>query len=133
MVEEVRSKGLHHAREVNRAHIRAALDRDTPHSVVMDVFGFDRTAIWRARAAYLAGGVQAALFDAPRPGRPHLYDANAEARITALACSALPRGVRRWTVMGLEKAARAEPGIEGISRETIRRLPRKTGSNFGGA
>ena len=53
--------------------------------------------------------------------------------VAALACSALPRGVRRWTVMGLEKAARAEPGIEGISRETIRRLPRKTGSNFGGA
>ena len=133
LVEEVRSKGLHHAREVNRAHILSALDRDTPQATIMEVLGVDRTAIWRTRNAYLAGGVQAALFDAPRPGRPQRYDANSEARITALACSAPPAGARRWTVMGLEKAARAEPRMEGISRETIRRLLKKTGSNLGGA
>ncbi|MEZ5604521.1 MAG: helix-turn-helix domain-containing protein [Burkholderiaceae bacterium] len=73
MVEEVRSKGLHHAREVNRAHILSALDRDTPQATIMEVLGVDRTAIWRTRNAYLAGGVQAALFDAPRPGRPQRY------------------------------------------------------------
>lgn len=133
LVEEVRSKGLHHAREVNRAHILAALDRDTPQAVIMQVLGVDRTAIWRTRSAYLAGGAQAALFDAPRPGRPHRYDTNAEARITALACSAPPAGIKRWTVMRLEQAARAEPGLQGISRETIRRLLKKTGSSLGGA
>ena len=132
VIEEVRSKGLHHAREVNRAHILAALDRDTPQAVIMDVLGVDRTVIWRTRNAYLAGGVQAALFDAPRPGRPHRYDVNAEARVTALACSAPPAGVKRWTVLRLEKAARAESGLEGISRETIRRLLKKTGSSLGG-
>jgi hypothetical protein len=58
---------------------------------------------------------------------------NAEARVTALACSAPPEGVKRWTVLRLEKAARAEPGMEGISRETIRRLLKKTGSSLGGA
>lgn len=132
VVEEVRSKGLHHAREVNRAHILAALDRDMPQAVIMDILGVERTVIWRTRSAYLAGGVQAALFDAPRPGRPHRYDTNVEARITALACSAPPAGVKRWTVMRLEKAARAEPGLEAISRETIRRLLKKTGSSLGG-
>jgi len=132
VVEEVRSKGLRHAREVNRAHILAAMDRGTPQAVVMEVLGVDRTAIWRTRTAYLAGGVDAALYDMQRPGRPHLYDVNAEARVTALACSAPPEGVKRWTVIRLEKAARAEPGLERISRETIRRLLKKTGSNLGG-
>jgi hypothetical protein len=131
-VEEVRSKGLHHAREVNRAHILAALDRETPQAVIMEVLGVDRTAIWRTRTAYLAGGLEAALYDAKRPGRPHRYDVNAEARVTALACSAPPQGVKRWTVLRLEKAARAEPGLGSISRETIRRLLKKTGSNLGG-
>jgi len=35
--------------------------------------------------------------------------------------------------MRLEEAARAEPGLEQISRETIRRLLKKTGSSLGGA
>ncbi|MBW7862762.1 MAG: helix-turn-helix domain-containing protein [Rhodocyclaceae bacterium] len=132
LIEQVRSKGMHHAREVNRAHILAALDRGMPQAVIEEVLGVDRTAIWRTRTAYLDGGVQAALYDAPRPGRPPRYDANAEARVTALACSAPPEGAKRWTVLRLEKAARAEPGLEGISRETIRRLLKKTGSNLGG-
>ncbi len=132
-IEDVRSKGLHHAREVNRAHILAALDRQVPQATIMEVLGVERTAIWRTRAAYLAGGLEQALYDVPRPGRPRRYDTNAEARVTALACSAPPTGLKRWTVAGLEQAARQEPGLEGIGRETIRRLLKKTASNPGNA
>jgi len=35
------------AREVNRAHILAALDREVPESQIMEVLGVGRTAIWR--------------------------------------------------------------------------------------
>ena len=132
-IEEVRSKGLHHAREVNRAHILAALDRQVPQAMIMEVLGVERTAIWRTRAAYLAGGLEQALFDETRPGRPRRYDTDAEARITALACSTPPPGHKRWTVIGLERAARQEPGLQGIGRETIRRLLKKTASNPGNA
>lgn len=122
IIEQVRGKGLHHAREVNRAHILAALDRGVPQAQIMDVLGVERTAIWRARSAYLAGGVELALFDAQRPGRPRRYDTDVEAKISALACSAPPEGFKRWTVARLEQAARSESGLEQISRETIRRL-----------
>jgi len=132
-VEEVRSKGLRHAREVNRAHILAALDRQVPQAVIMEVLGVERTAIWRTRAAYLAGGLEQALYDEARPGRPRQYDTDAEARITALACSSPPPGRKRWTIVGLEEAARQEPGLQGIGRETIRRLLKKTASNPGDA
>jgi len=79
LIEQVRSKGMHHAREVNRAHILAALDRGMPQTVIEEVLGVDRTAIWRTRTAYLDGGVQAALYDA-RPGAPAAVRRNAEAR-----------------------------------------------------
>jgi hypothetical protein len=133
VVEEMRSKGLHHAREVNRAHILAALDRNLPQGQIMQVLGVERTAIWRTRAAYLSGGLELALYDVQRPGRPRRYDTKVEAEVTALACSAPPAGAKRWTVVRLEQAARALPGLEGISRETIRRLLKKTSSNPGGA
>jgi transposase len=131
IVEEIRSKGLHQAREVNRAHVLSCLDRCVPESQIMAVLGMGRTAVWRARAAYLQGGVELAVFDVERSGRPRQYDTNAEARVTALACSAPPAGRQRWTMMELERAARQEPGLQGVSRETVRRMLKKTISSPG--
>jgi transposase len=131
LIESFRAKGLHHAREVNRAHILAALDRAIPESQIIKVLGVGRTAIWRTRAAYLQGGLEYALHDQARPGKPRQYDTDVEAQITALACSAPPEGAKRWTLGLLEQAAQAQAGIGPISRETIRRLLKKTASNRG--
>jgi hypothetical protein len=121
-----RSKGLHRVREVNRAHILSALDRGISETQLMDVLGFGRTLIWRTRAAYLEGGLEFALYDQARPGKPRRYDTDVEAKIVALTCSAPPAGAKRWTVRLLEKTAQAQADIGLISRETIRRLLKKT-------
>ena len=131
-VDEFRAKGLHRAREFNRAHILAALDRKIPEPVIMQVLSVGRTAIWRTRAAYLEGGLDFALHDEARPGKPKQYEADAEAQITALACSAPPPGAQRWTIALLTEAARRHPKMKTISRETIRRALKKTSSNPGG-
>lgn len=131
IVEGIRAKGLHQSREVNRAHILSSLDRGVPESQIMDVLGVGRTAVWRTRAAYLQGGVDLALFDVERSGRPRQYDTDAEARVTALACSTPPAGRQRWTVVELERVARQELGLAGVSRETVRRMLKKTTSNPG--
>jgi len=131
VIEGIRSKGLHQAREVNRAHVLSCLDRGIPEAQIMAVLGIGRTAVWRARAAYLQGGLELAVFDVERSGRPRQYDTNAEARVTALACSAPPKGRQRWTMIELERAARQEPGMGTVSRETVRRMLKKTISNPG--
>ena len=131
IIEGIRAKGLHQSREVNRAHILSCLDRGIPESQIMDVLGVGRTAVWRTRAAYLQGGVELALFDVERSGRPRQYDTDAEARVTALACSTPPAGRQRWTVVELERVARQELGLAGVSRETVRRMLKKTASNPG--
>lgn len=133
VVEEVRSKGLHHSREVNRAHMLAGLDRGIPEAQILAVLGVGRTALWRTRAAYLDGGLELALFDVARPGRPRKYDTDVEARVTALACSAPPEGRKRWTMVELQDAARREPGLASLSRETVRRMLKKTTSSPGAA
>jgi Homeodomain-like domain len=130
-VQGLRSKGEHMAREFNRAHILAALDRKIPERQIMEVLGIGRTAIWRTRAAYLEGGLQYALHDVQRPGQPKRYRAAEEAEVAALACSSPPEGAKRWTIALLTKHARRHPNLAQISRESIRRLLKKTSSNLG--
>lgn len=130
-VEAFRAKGEHMARELNRAHILAALDRKVPERQIMEVLGVGRTAIWRTRAAYLERGLEYALHDVERPGQPKRYRASEEAQVSALACSAPPLGAKRWTVALLTQAARRHPKMRQISRESIRRLLKKTSSNPG--
>jgi transposase len=131
VVQGFRCKGEHMAREFNRAHILAALDRKIPERQIIEVLGVGRTAIWRTRAAYLEGGVEYALRDVQRPGQPKRYRAPEEAQVAALACSSPPKGAKRWTVALLTKEARRHPNMRQISRESIRRLLKKTSSNLG--
>jgi len=131
LIESYRAKGLHHAREVNRAHVLSALDRGIPEAQIMAVLGVGRTVIWRTRGAYLEGGAEFALHDVGRSGKPRQYDTDVEAQISALACSEPPAGVQRWTIALLEQAVQAQAGVGPISRETVRRLLKKTASSRG--
>ena len=131
LIESYRTKGLHHVREVNRAHILSALDRGIPEAQIMEVLSVGRTALWRTRGAYLEGGVEYAVCDVARSGKPREYDTDVEAQITALACSEPPEGAKHWTLELLEQAAQEQEAIGSISRETIRRMLKKTASNHG--
>jgi transposase len=106
--------------------VLSCLDRGVPEAQIMAVLGVGRTAVWRARAAYLQGGVGLAVFDVARSGRPRQYGTDEEARVTALACTTPPEGRQRWTIVQLEQAARQEPGLSRVSRETVRRMLKKT-------
>lgn len=131
-LEKFRKSGVHNAREINRAHVLIALDGKVSENEIMRVLGIGRTAIWRTRSAYLDGGLEAALYDSPRPGKPPKYRTDDEAYIAALACSTPPKGAKRWTVALLTEEARKQPDTAHISRETIRRILKKTASNRGG-
>jgi hypothetical protein len=89
----------------------------------MEVLNVRRTAIWRTRAAYLQGGLDFALRDEARPGKPKQYKAEVEAEVSALACSRPPPGAQRWTIALLTEAAQRDAKMRGISRETIRARP----------
>ena len=69
-----------------------------------------------------------------RNGHPYQWmnpEADAEAQVTALACSDPPPGAQRWTVALLTEAARRHPPMKTITRESIRRILKKTSSNPG--
>ena len=126
-----RSKGRHLAREINRAHILAALDRNVPEAQIMQVLGVGRTVLWRTRSAYCEQGLVYALQDVSRPGKPRQYQTDQEAEVAALAWRQPPAGAQRWTLRLLMQAARTRRGLKKVSRETIRRFLKKASSNPG--
>lgn len=52
----------------------------------------------RTRWRFLQEGLEAALEEKPRPGRPPKITGEIEARLTMLACSQPPEGQTRWTL-----------------------------------
>ena len=131
-VQAFRSKGMQpSAREVNRAHILAALDQGISDEQISQVLGVERTVIWRTRSAYQEKGLDYALHDVSRPGAPRKYAAPAQAEVSALACSAPPNGAKRWTVQLLVAALRERPGLAQVNRETVRQMLKKTSFNPG--
>jgi len=52
----------------------------------------------RVRQAFIEGGIEAALHDKPRGGRPPIVDGEAEAKLVMLACSSPPQGRSSWTL-----------------------------------
>ena len=125
VLRDLCSKGVHVAREVNRAHVLMALDSGAPEAWICQVLGLGRTAVWRTRAAYRDGGLEYALHDERRSGEPRKYQTDQEAEVVALACSAPPGGYKRWTVRLLTAAAQRRPGLGGVNRETIRQMLKK--------
>lgn len=130
-LEGFRAKGQHSAREVTRAHILLALAEGVPSPQIQKVLGVSRMVIWRTQSAYREKGLDYALYDAARPGQPAKYGTDQEAEVTALACSEPPEGAARWTVRSLTIAARHQPRLEGVNRETIRQILKKTSVNLG--
>jgi transposase len=124
--ESIRSKGVRSAREINRAHTLLALDKGISEAQIMSVLGVGRMMLWRARSAYNDGGLDLAVYDVARCGRPPKYGAEAEALVCALACSQAPEGSSRWTIDLLLEAARKESLLSGVSRATIARALKKT-------
>lgn len=125
-VELFRSQGLHLAREVNRAHILAALDRGVPDQQIEQVLGVSRVVIWRTRSAFQEKGLGYALCDVARPGASPKYSTGQQAEVVALACEQPPAGQKRWTLQSLTSAAHRRSTLRGVSQETIRRWLKKT-------
>jgi transposase len=130
-LEGFRSKGQHSAREVTRAHILLALAAQVPTAQIQQVVGVSRMVIWRTQSAYREKGLDYALYDASRPGQPAKYNTDQQAEVVALACSQPPEGATRWTVRLLTIAAQHRPKLDGVNRESIRQILKKTSVNLG--
>ena len=84
--------------------------------------GLSAKAVWKIGKRYLDGGLDRALFDAPRPGRAPVLEQKERQRIIAAVCSPPPEGRARWAVRLLTEEVVKQKLVPKVGRETIRVL-----------
>jgi transposase len=113
-------------RQHTRARILDLLDRQVPPADIARTLCCGVATVYNIQRRYKAEGLQAALNDKPRSGRPVEIDGTARARITALACSAAPTGHARWTLRLLADKAVQLGFVESLSHNAVKEILKKT-------
>jgi putative transposase len=123
------TRGTASARTLSRARILDLLHRgQTPADIAIFLQVSPQT-VFNVKRRFLTGGLQAALYDQPRSGRPVEIDGSQRAKITALACSTPPEGRARWTLRLLADKGVELGYCESLSHTTARKILKKTNSS----
>jgi transposase len=123
---EMTRKGEIKARKFRRAMILRKADAGLTDAQIMAALECSRPTVERTRQRFVAGGLEKALHEDPRPGQARKLDGRGEAVLIATACSKAPEGHAHWT-MRLLAGKLVELGVvESISHETVRQTLKKT-------
>lgn len=118
------SKGDYPARVVRRANVLLATARGSTAAATAEFLGCAPGTVRRIVARYACQGLEAALFDDPRPGaKPSIAEAEAQ-KIVAMLCGPVPMGRNRWSIrLAVEECKKG--GLETITREPLRLLMKR--------
>lgn len=119
------SQGSAPARVIRRAHtLLLASDGTFDHQVAYALH-VDRSTVQRTRQRFCCDGLEAALYESPRPGAEPKLNGKGEAFLVALACSDAPEGRERWSMQLLADKIVELGIVDEISDETVRRTLKK--------
>jgi len=121
-LEEIRYRlSIEEPRVIRRANILNCLHLGLVSSQIGQILNVDPKTVTNVGNAYLEGGLESALYDEDRAGRPIDFDDRERSRIVAMVCSKPPKGFYRWTLdLIVEEAHKRGLVEESISRETVR-------------
>lgn len=122
-------RGATPARTQTRARLLDLLHQGLHPTTIAATLGVSVATVFNIKRRYLADGLDAALTDKPRSGKPPQIDGVARAKITALACSQAPDGHARWTLRLLADKAIELEFVEHISHNAVKEILKKTSSN----
>jgi putative transposase len=121
-IEELLSGGVQPVRTVIRALVLRQMDEGRTTVEAGGAVGISAKAAWEIGKRYLEGGLERAIYDAPRPGQKPLLDSEHGQRIIAMVCGPPPAGRARWTVRLIAEEAVKRKLVEHVSPETVRIL-----------
>jgi transposase len=132
-VTTIVNRGTAAARTQTRARVLDLLHRGQHPTMISDTLRVSVATVFNIKRRYRVAGLDAALTDKPRSGKPAQIAGVARARITALACSQAPDGYARWTLRLLADKAVELEFVERISHTSVQEILKKTNSNRTGA
>lgn len=121
-IEELLSGGVQPVRAVIRALVLRQMDEGRTTVEAGAGVGISAKAAWEIGKRYQEGGLERAIYDAPRPGQKPLLDAEHGQRIIAMICGPPPAGRARWTVRLIAQEAVKRRLVERVAPETVRIL-----------
>lgn len=125
------STGTAAARTLTRARILLLSDAGQTDAAITTNLHVGSTTVERIRKLYVDRGMERALSDLPRSGKPRKLDGKQAALLVALSCSHPPGQRDGWTMQLLADRLVAIGVVDTISDETVRRVLKKTTSSPG--
>ncbi len=131
------SSGKTAARKITHARILLLADENSDEGNIIDrsIAKFTQVSVetvGRVRRRFVEEGLESALNrQVQKKRRSKKLDGKAEAFLIATACSTAPEGRKSWTLSLLADRLVECDIVESISRETVRKLLKKTNLNLG--
>lgn len=112
-------KGHHQSRVITRARILISINNGNTDSIIAKQENVTERTIRRIRQRYKEGGLDRALYDAPRSGTPPAMNEFQETYLVATACSNPPLGRNYWTMELIRKKLIKDKIIDNVSVGTV--------------
>jgi len=113
-------------RRQTRARILDLLAKQTTPPEIARLLGCALPTVYNVKRRFLAEGLEMALQERSRSGKPPTISGEARARITVLACSEAPEGHARWTLRLLADKSVELGFVEQISHQAVKQILKKT-------
>ena len=123
--------GKRAVREVARANILLLSNSGKRNDEIAEMLNVNRDTVLRVKKRYIKYGLERSIHDGYRPGQPKKYGEKEVAEIIALACSSPPEGRKRWSIRLMVEVLKKKKGLEGINREVVRVILKKTAQSHG--
>lgn len=130
-LQDLVGRGTHPGRELKRAWALLKADAGRRGTEIAAALEITPATVCGIKRRFVEGGLEAALHERPRPGRPPKLDERGEAHLIAVACSTPPEGHHHWTLRLLAGKV-VELGLaDSFSHEEVRRRLKKMNSSPG--
>ena len=130
------SKGKAPAKAILKARILLKADQAEGgagwlDAQIVEALDTNLTMVSRTRETFVTRGIDFVLTRKKRetPPVPAIFDGEAQAKLTALACSAPPEGFARWTIRLLAEHVVERKIVPAAHFNTVGRALKKTNSN----
>lgn len=129
-LQEIVKRGEAKARKITRCHILLLSDKKESNGKISRTLDIALLTIRRIQQRYVEGGVESAIEERARSGKPPKFSGKQQAKITALACSTPPEGRSRWTLRLLADKVVELELVDDISHKSVGEILKKTNSSL---